>query len=893
MSRIILLMHLSSFLVAHLFISGVVSTTFTITNSCNYTVWPGVFSDGASALSTTGFSLEKNESTILKAPAFWYGQFWGRTYCTEDSSGIFSCITGDCGSGKLECSGSVGAPPVTLAEFTLGGFNAPDYYYVSLVDGFNLPLFVVPSGQNCSSTGCIGDVIESCPTELGKSVGCKGACVALGSSIYCCDGGLVHSSSGGKYVYDTHTTYSCPSTDYQIIFCPGKSINTTSYRPNSRNTTGGKANNSRPSTGEITPSSMPEIRPNATSRRKWKPIIAGVVGGVLAIISFVVIVVLRVRWSKSKDTEEDVEDDHIQQVPGMPVRFSYRDLCIATDDFKETLGRGGFGSVFKGVLADRTAIAVKRLDNLSQGKREFLAEVETIGSVHHFNLVRLIGFCAEKSCRLLVYEYMSNGSLDSWIFKKSQTSSLDWKTRKKIIIDIAKGLAYLHEECRQTIIHLDIKPQNILLDPKFNAKISDFGLSKLIDREMSKVQLSMRGTPGYLAPEWHKVLGHVTVKVDVYSFGIVLLEVVCARRNVDHSQPESAFHLLRMLQKSRIHFGYIRSDREEIIRMLEVAAWCLQDDPERRPPMSTVVKVLKGVVSTTFTITNSCNYTVWPGVSPSGLSTTGFSLEKNESTILKAPASWSGRFWGRTHCTEDSSGNFSCITGDCGSGKLECSGSGGAPPVTLAEFTLGGFNAPDYYYVSLVDGFNLPLFVVPSGQNCSSTGCIGDVIESCPTDLGTEVKRAGCKGACVALGSSIYCCNGTSSSGGKYSYAYDTLNTYSCPSTDYQIIFCAGKSINTTSYMPNSRNTTGGTANNSRPSTGEITPSSMPEIRPNATSRRKWEPIIAGVDNITYAFIFILGCSSVHLSHCCFEGQVEQVEDERKMIIYSRFQECL
>ena len=385
-------------------------------------------------------------------------------------------------------------------------------------------------------------------------------------------------------------------------FCfAGKSINATSYRPNSRNTTGGTANNSQPPTGEITPSSMPAIRPNVTSRRKWEPIIAGVVGGVLAIISFVVIVVLRVRWSRSEDTEEDEEDDHIQQVPGMPVRFSYRDLCIATDDFKETLGRGGFGSVFKGVLADRTEIAVKRLDNLSQGKREFLAEVETIGSVHHFNLVRLIGFCAEKSCRLLVYEYMSNGSLDSWIFKKSQTSSLDWKTRKKIIIDIAKGLAYLHEECRQTIIHLDIKPQNILLDPKFNAKISDFGLSKLIDREMSEVQLSMRGTPGYLAPEWHKVLGHVTIKVDVYSFGIVLLEVICARRNVDHSQPESAFHLLRMLQnKAEYILGYldeyIRSDREEIIRMLEVAAWCLQDDPERRPLMSTVVKVLAGVM---------------------------------------------------------------------------------------------------------------------------------------------------------------------------------------------------------------------------------------------------------------------------------------------------------
>ncbi|KAB5533679.1 hypothetical protein DKX38_016769 [Salix brachista] len=593
MSRIVLLMHLSSFLVAHLFISGVVSTTFTITNSCNYTAWPGVYSLATPDFSTAGFFLEKNESRIIKAPASWTGRFWGRTYCTEDSSGYFSCITGDCGSGKLECSGSGGAPPATLARFMLGS-NGLDYYAVSVVDGFNLPLLVVPSDQNCSNTGCIGDVNESCPTELevttgteGKSVGCKGACYALSSSIYCCDG---ISSSPDKckppfyskfyknlcpqsysYVYDdTNTTYTCPSTDYRIIFCPGKS-------------------------------NTMKIRPNATSRRKWGPIIAGVVGGVLAIISFVVIVVLRVRWSKSEDTEEDEEDDHIQQVPGMPVRFSYRDLCIATDDFKETLGRGGFGSVFKGVLADRTEIAVKRLDNLGQGKREFLAEVETIGSVHHFNLVRLMGFCAEKSCRLLVYEYMSNGSLDSWIFKKSQTSSLDWNTRKKIIIDIAKGLAYLHEECRQTIIHLDIKPQNILLDPKFNAKISDFGLSKLIDREMSNVQLSMRGTPGYLAPEWHKVLGHVTVKVDVYSFGIVLLEVVCARRNIDHSQPESAFHLLRMLQeKAEYILGYldeyIQSEREEIIRMLEVAAWCLQDDPERRPLMSTVVKVVEGVM---------------------------------------------------------------------------------------------------------------------------------------------------------------------------------------------------------------------------------------------------------------------------------------------------------
>ncbi|XP_028120063.1 G-type lectin S-receptor-like serine/threonine-protein kinase SD2-5 [Camellia sinensis] len=134
-------------------------------------------------------------------------------------------------------------------------------------------------------------------------------------------------------------------------------------------------------------------------------------------------------------------------------------------------------------------------------KESFSAEVETIGSIHQVNLVRLIGFCAEKPYRLLVYEYMSNGSLDTWIFQRHQEQTLVWQSRKKIIMDITKGLTYLHEEYRQKILHLDIKPQNILLDEDFNAKISDFGLSKLIDKDQSQVVTMMRGTPGYLAPE--------------------------------------------------------------------------------------------------------------------------------------------------------------------------------------------------------------------------------------------------------------------------------------------------------------------------------------------------------------------------------------------------------
>ena len=191
---------------------------------------------------------------------------------------------------------------------------------------------------------------------------------------------------------------------------------------------------------------------NATPRRRSAPFVAGLVGGGLLIISKL--------WRKSKTTKEGVE-----VLAKTPIRFPYEDLRVATDDFAERIGRGGYGSVFKGVLADGTRVAVKCLDKLDKGKKAVLTEVETIGNLQHSNLLRLIGFCSEKSYKVLVYEYMSNGSLDTWIFQNDQRPFLDWQTRKKIILDVAKGLAYLHEECRQTIIHFDIKPQNILLGP--------------------------------------------------------------------------------------------------------------------------------------------------------------------------------------------------------------------------------------------------------------------------------------------------------------------------------------------------------------------------------------------------------------------------------------------
>ncbi|CAK7351247.1 unnamed protein product [Dovyalis caffra] len=560
-------------------LAGVVSTTITISNKCNYTVWPAIHTSEPldEDLSTSGFSLKKTESKNITTPDKWTGHLWGRTNCTQDGTGRFSCFTGDCGSGKIQCPRRHGSSPITVAEFKLDFSGELDVIYVSLLNGYNLPLLVVSTDQRCESSGCTVDLKSSCPSSKlmfngsdGKIAGCRSPCAAYGSSQYCCNG--------------THNTPdTCKPSSYSRTFkksCP-KAF-------------------SYPLDDEMTGSLCVSMHYHVT-------FCPGVTVSGLLIISSVVILILRAKWCwKSEKVEQDVEHDHLKQVPGMPLKFSYQELCVATDDFKEILGRGGFGSVFKGKLADGTEISVKRLEKLGQGRSEFLAEAEAIGSLNHFNLVRLIGFCAEKSFRLLVFEYLSSGSLDNWIFTNVQRSFLDWQTRKMIILDIAKGLAYLHEDCRHTIIHLDVKPQNILLDSNFHAKIADFGLFKLIDRDISRAQIPMRGTPGYIAPEWCRSSGSVTVKVDIYSFGIVLLEIVCSRRNVDESQPESAFHLLTTLQKKadqdrvidmvETSDEYTQGDREEMLRMIKVAAWCLQDDPEKRPLMSTVLKVLEGVM---------------------------------------------------------------------------------------------------------------------------------------------------------------------------------------------------------------------------------------------------------------------------------------------------------
>lgn len=308
---------------------------------------------------------------------------------------------------------------------------------------------------------------------------------------------------------------------------------------------------------------------------------------------------------QSQNDSNSEEDNFLDSISGVPVRFSYKELQEATDDFSIRLGQGGFGSVYLGKLKNGYEIAVKKLEGIGQGKKEFRAEVTTIGSIHHIHLVKLRGFCAEGTHRLLAYEYMANGSLERWIFSKSdeEKSKLDWDTRYNIALGTAKGLAYLHEDCDVKIVHCDIKPENVLLDENFTAKVSDFGLAKLMTREQSHVFTTMRGTRGYLAPEWITNYA-ISERSDVYSFGMVLLEIIAGRKNFDPSETSEKAHFpsyaFKMMEEGRLREAYDKrltyNEKDERMEVcVKVALWCIQEDLGIRPSMAKVVQMMEGV----------------------------------------------------------------------------------------------------------------------------------------------------------------------------------------------------------------------------------------------------------------------------------------------------------
>ncbi|RCV14970.1 hypothetical protein SETIT_3G021200v2 [Setaria italica] len=297
-------------------------------------------------------------------------------------------------------------------------------------------------------------------------------------------------------------------------------------------------------------------------------------------------------------------------------RFTYDELSDVTGKFTDKLGRGASGTVYKGVLDDGRCIAVKRLDDLTQADEVFRSELSVIGRINHMNLVRMWGFCSEHSHRLLVSEFVENGSLDRALFSGDGERALGWRSRYKIAVGVAKGLAYLHHECLEWIVHCDVKPENILLDAELDPKITDFGLVKLLSRDACDRRLVLsraQGTRGYIAPEWATSLP-ITGKADVFSFGVVLLELIRGHRLSDwvvvggreedvHMDLQLLVAWLKVKMKSdderaswmeefidprlRGDFSHLQA-----AAMLEMAVSCVDDDPNSRPSMNAVLQKL-------------------------------------------------------------------------------------------------------------------------------------------------------------------------------------------------------------------------------------------------------------------------------------------------------------
>uniref|UniRef100_A0A1J3G6F1 Glycerophosphodiester phosphodiesterase protein kinase domain-containing GDPDL2 n=2 Tax=Noccaea caerulescens TaxID=107243 RepID=A0A1J3G6F1_NOCCA len=594
-------------LASQLLVVSVMSRTFTIENKCEDTIWPASYSY-AGSVNTTGFQLEKGGTRVINVSSSWIGHFWGRTLCTTNSTGAFSCITGDCGrSGKVECSTTAKLiPPLTLAEFpaTLAEFNlandgGDDYYDVNVVNGYNLPLVVTPENKKCESIGCVVELNKTCPSEMRmRSVdinsndpfACNTSCQINQVPEVCCVGLYVSDTdivppnrcnrtiysetfknacpSAYSFAYDSNiSTFKCRySSNFIITFCPPSAIKTGKF-----------------------------------------PLKLKLILGFSSVLGVIIVIAIMVKVRANNVRKRDWNGKNIDAVV-MLKRFSYVEVKKMTKSFVDVLGKGGFGTVYKGKLLDGSRdVAVKIMKESNGNGEDFINEVASMSRTSHVNIVPLLGFCYERNKKAIIYEFMPNGSLDKFISEKMSTK-MEWKTLYNICVGVSRGLDYLHNRCVSRIVHFDIKPQNILMDGEFCPKISDFGLAKLSKNNESIMSMQdTRGTAGYIAPEvFSKKFGGVSHKSDVYSYGMVVLEMIGAK-NIEKAQNagsnNSSMYFPDWIYKDLVEgeimsfFADLINDEEDekiVKQMVLVGLWCIQTNPLDRPPMSKVVEMLEG-----------------------------------------------------------------------------------------------------------------------------------------------------------------------------------------------------------------------------------------------------------------------------------------------------------
>ncbi|XP_057732847.1 LEAF RUST 10 DISEASE-RESISTANCE LOCUS RECEPTOR-LIKE PROTEIN KINASE-like 2.5 isoform X1 [Arachis stenosperma] len=346
------------------------------------------------------------------------------------------------------------------------------------------------------------------------------------------------------------------------------------------------------------------------------PVIIGVTGSVAGLILICITIWCLLKLFKSSRWQErfwlrtnrnqDIEAFLKSHGALTLKRYKFSALKKLTNSFKCKLGKGGFGVVYKGLLPNGCPVAIKILNPSKGNNEEFINEVASISKTSHVNVVTLLGFCLEGYKKALIYEFMFNGSLEKFICSNNRipiAPLLSWSKLYQIAIGVARGLEYLHKGCNTRILHLDIKPHNILLDENFCPKISDFGLSKLCLKKESIISISdARGTIGYIAPEvWNKNFGGISYKSDVYSYGMMLLEIVGGRKKSENAEGSSSEYFPDWVYRrlKEVTHGEVATEENVIVRrMTMVGLWCIQSIPSDRPTMNKVLDMLEGNIDT-------------------------------------------------------------------------------------------------------------------------------------------------------------------------------------------------------------------------------------------------------------------------------------------------------